>query len=241
MPVFLEWLEKEEPDLLVVQETKVEDDKFPFADLEQTGYNIVIHGQKSYNGVCMLSKGEMDSVERGFGDDSPTDCRIIHGVYNGVHFINTYVPNGTAVGGEKWAYKMWWLEHFDAVFSDRLKVDDPVIWLGDINIAPTPFDVYEPENKLGSVGHHPDEFERLAKIREWGWTDCFRKFNQEDAHYTFFDFRIRGSFGRNLGWRIDHVYASPGIESRILRCWHAGEPRRLEKPSDHIPVLVEIA
>jgi exodeoxyribonuclease-3 len=241
MPVFLDWLEREQPDILVLQETKVEDDKFPLAELEHTGYEIKYHGQKSYNGVAVLSKGPFEMMELGFCDDSPMDCRIMQGVYQGIRFINTYVPNGTSVGSERWAYKLWWLEHFDEWCRERLNVNDPTIWLGDINIAPTMFDVYEPENKLGGVGHHPDEFSRLEKIVDWGWSDSFRRFTQGPGHYTFFDFRMRGSFSRNNGWRIDHVYASPGIHDRILRCWHDPEPRKMERPSDHLPVLVEIA
>lgn len=241
LPVVSEWVSAVQPDVLVLQETKVEDEKFPWADLEPLGYQIKIHGQQRYNGVAILSKNPVTDVETGFCDPNmPEDCRIISAVVDGIKIINTYVPNGTAVGGDKWAYKMAWLDRFADWCGERNSLDDPVVWLGDINIAPTPGDVFEPERHLGDVGHHPDEFERLKRIVGWGWTDCFRKFESGPEHYTFFDFRIRGSFSRNLGWRIDHIYTTPVLVDRVTECWHDGTPRRMERPSDHIPVLAHI-
>ncbi len=242
MPRLLEWLAEADPDFVAVQETKVEDDKFPFADLEPTGYHVSVHGQKSYNGVCLLSKKPLEDVETGFGDPSmPTDCRIIRCTVGGVHIVNTYVPNGTAVGGDKWAYKMAWMERFAGFCSDIAKPGDKVVWLGDINVAPTPYDVYESERHLGDVGHHPDEFERLARIVDWGWTDMFRKVNQEPDHYTFWDFRIPNALPRNLGWRIDHIYTSEPLVGTLVDCWVDKDARGKERPSDHAPLLARFA
>lgn len=240
MPRVKEWLAEADPDIVVLQETKVEDDKFPFADLEDTGYEVTVHGQKSYNGVAFLSKKKPEDVHCGYEDPAwPDDCRIIRGVFDGVLVVNTYVPNGTKVGIDKWDYKMAWLDHFREWMDDLASTNDKVIWLGDINIAPTDLDVYEAETKLGDVGHHPDEFEKLAKILDWGFTDCFRKFEKGPDHYTFWDFRIPNSLKRNLGWRIDHIYASEAMKDKALKVWCDKEARAKERPSDHAPLVAE--
>lgn len=240
IPRVKEWLIEADPDIVVLQETKVEDDKFPLSEFEEFDYEIAIHGQKSYNGVAILSKKKGEDIATGFGDEEwPEDCRIIRGVFDGVMVINTYVPNGTSVGSEKWEYKMGWMEKFRKYCDSLATSKDKVIWLGDINVAPTPLDVYEPERHLGDVGHHPDEFWRLAKILDWGWTDCFRELNKEPNHYTFWDFRIPNSLSRNLGWRIDHIYASEPMVEQLKSCWCDRDARAKEKPSDHAPLLAE--
>ena len=239
VPVLLKWLQDASPDVLVLQETKVEDGKFPFEDLEPAGYEIKIHGQKRYNGVAILSKLPIESVECGLGGDWPVDARVIRAVVGGVQIVNTYVPNGNAVGNEKWEYKMKWMEHFPSFIDDVFDMDAPAIWLGDINVAPTSMDVYEAEKKLGDVGHHPDEFSRLEKIVDQGWTDCFRKHTPEGEHYTFWDFRIPNAFDRDLGWRIDHIYANGALVDKCTRCWVDTDPRVMERPSDHTPLLAE--
>ncbi|MCU0315995.1 MAG: exodeoxyribonuclease III [Fimbriimonadaceae bacterium] len=240
MPVFLDWIQSDQPDVVAIQEIKVETDKFPYQDLEHLGYHLAVHGQKSYNGVLLMSRTPMEDVETGILADWATDARCVRAVIGGVLIINTYVPNGTKVGSEKWEYKMKWLEHFAQFVGDIAHPGDPVIWLGDINIAPTPDDVFESAKHLGGVGHHPHEFERLERIVDWGWTDCFRKFTPGPNHYTFWDFRIN-AFPRDLGWRIDHIYASPGLVEKCERCWVNKDPRTAERPSDHTPVLAEFS
>jgi exodeoxyribonuclease-3 len=242
MPILLEWLDEVQPDLVALQETKAADDVFPMADLEMAGWFASIHGQKRYNGVAMISKKPLEDVEVGFSDGWPEDCRVIQATLDGVRFINTYVPNGTEVGSEKWDYKMRWMDEFGSFVSSRYKPTDKVIWLGDINVAPTPDDVFESAKHLGGVGHHPDEFEKLSRLVDWGWTDCFRNFdgNQGPGHYTFWDFRIRGSVSRNLGWRIDHIYATEPLVGQVERCWVDRDPRTLERPSDHTPLLATL-
>ncbi|HXH62009.1 MAG TPA: exodeoxyribonuclease III [Fimbriimonadaceae bacterium] len=240
VPVLLDWLASAQPDVLVLQETKVEDAKFPFDDLEPSGYAIEIHGQPRYNGVAVLSRLPIEDVEFGFDDeDMPEDCRLLRATINGVQIINTYVPNGNEVGSEKWEYKMKWLEVFRDYVEETCDLGAPTVWLGDINIAPAPDDVFEPESKLGDVGHHPDEFSRLKAIVDLGWTDLFRRSTAGPGHYTFWDFRIPNSFGRNLGWRIDHIYASPALAGKCRRCWIDTAPRTAERPSDHTPVLAD--
>jgi exodeoxyribonuclease-3 len=189
-----------------------------------------------------MSKLPLEEFDVGFPyPEMPEDCRLLRATVGGVSFINTYVPNGNSVGSEKWEYKMKWLETFKRYVAETCHIGDPIVWLGDINIAPTPDDVYEPETKLGKVGHHPDEFERLNAILEFGWVDCFRKFTKGPGHYTFWDFRIPPAWPRNLGWRIDHIYASPALAGKVTKCWVDRDPRGRVKASDHTPVLAEIS
>ncbi|MBS1714964.1 MAG: exodeoxyribonuclease III [Armatimonadetes bacterium] len=238
LPVLLRWLQEESPDCVALQETKVEDAKFPLAEFLEAGYTVSHHGQPRYNGVAFLSKRPMEDVTTGFGDpDWPEDCRIIQGTYQGVKVIGTYVPNGTAVGSEKFAYKLAWFERFGRLVRERTSPDDPVVWLGDINVAPRPEDVFDPVKLEGNVCYHPDERAALARLMEWGWTDCFRKFHPEPGQFTYWEFFLPNGFKRNLGWRIDHVYASPGLVERCTSCTVDKEPRSWERPSDHTPVI----
>lgn len=242
LPIILEWLAEFEPDVLALQETKCEDSKFPLADFEEWGWHASIHGMKARQGVALISRQPLQHVRHGFGDPLfPEDCRIITAVLDGVAIVNTYVPNGTEVGTDKWEYKMRWLERFRAMLAERYRPTDPVVWLGDINIAPTPDDVYDSPKFLGRVGHHPDEFERLAAIKEWGLEDVFRRFHEGAGHYTFWDFVIPRAPERNLGWRIDHIYGSPSLAGRFTACEVDREPRSAERPSDHTFVYADLA
>lgn len=240
LPLTLEWLAENEVDVLAVQETKVEDDKFPVADFEDLGYQVALHGQKSWNGVCLLSRSPMTNIRIGFEDDlMPTDARIISAEIDGIQVVNTYVPNGNTVGSEKWIYKMAWLERFARLLKERYRPDDPVIWLGDINVARHPIDVFDSAKVYGGVGHHPDEFSRLDAILDFGLADMFRKFNQEAGQFTFWDFVVPNGFKRNIGWRIDHIYAPPSLAERCEACWIDKDARTLERPSDHTFVVAE--
>ena len=238
LPILQEWLSEHEPDVLAIQETKVEDGKFPASDFEDVGYQVVFHGQKGTNGVAIATLKPLRNVQTGFGDPIfPEDARIITGELDGITIINTYVPNGTAVGTDKFEYKLRWLERFRQMLDQRFSKDAPFIWLGDINIAPKPEDVYNPKRFYGGVGHHPLEFERLDRIVDWGLTDCFRKFTQGPGHYTYWDYVIITSVEKNFGWRIDHIYASPPLARVCSSCEIDRVPRSLPKPSDHTPVF----
>lgn len=240
LPIVLDWLATNEPDVLAVQETKVEDAKFPIEDFEEIGYSAAFHGQKAWNGVAMLSRSPLQNVQVGFGDELfPSDCRVISGELDGVPIVNTYVPNGNMVGTDKWDYKLKWLDRFRTYLEQRLDPSKPAIWLGDINIAPTPDDVYNSPRMLGKVGHHPDEFSRLKRIVEWGLVDCFRKHHSGPGMYTFWDFVIPQSVARNLGWRIDHIYATESLAAKCTSCTIDAEPRTMERPSDHTFVIAE--
>lgn len=241
LEIVRDWLNQNGPDVLAIQETKVPDNDFPASAFEEMGYQVAYHGQKSYNGVATLSKRPLKNVRIGFGDGLwPDDCRILSAEIDGVHVINTYVPNGTAVGTDKFDYKLRWLERFSAMLSERYGPKDPVIWLGDINIAPTEDDVFEPHRQKGKVGFHPDEIKVLEKNVDWGFTDLFRKFTQGPGHYSFWEFYLPKAFEKNLGWRIDHIYATEKLAAKCKSCVIDKAQRALEKPSDHTFVIAEI-
>jgi exodeoxyribonuclease-3 len=240
LPIVLDWLAENEPDVLAIQETKCDNEKFPREEIEAAGYHVAIHGQKGFNGVAIITLEPMENVRNGFEDPvMPDDCRLITAKVGPVSIINTYVPNGTQVGSDKFDYKLRWLSRFRQMVAERYRPDDLVVWLGDVNIAPTPDDVYDSRKKYGGVGHHPDEFRGLDAIRAWGWQDCFRKFTQGPGHYTYFDYFIITSVEKNYGWRIDHIYASPGMAPLCSQCVIDPAPRSLIKPSDHTVVWAE--
>ncbi|HLO98984.1 MAG TPA: exodeoxyribonuclease III [Fimbriimonas sp.] len=233
LPVLERWLIENPVDVLAIQETKVEDEKFPRDAFENLGYHVALNGQKAWNGVALLSKAEPLDIQRGFGHpDMPEDARIIAATIDGIRVVNTYVPNGNAVGNEKWLYKMKWLETFQSFIAEQSANKD-TIWLGDINIAPQPHDVFDSPKLLGSVGHHPDEFSRLTNILSVGLIDLFRIHNFEPGQYTFWDFVIPGAVARGLGWRIDHIYATESLAEKCSSCVIDKEPRLWERPSDH--------
>lgn len=234
LEIVLDWLAEHEPDVLAIQETKVEDDKFPVSEFEEAGWHVAIHGQKMRNGVALVSRLPIQNVRRGFEDPTwPDDCRIICGEVGELTIVNTYVPNGTAVGSDKFAYKLTWMERFDHYLRQRFRESDPFVWLGDINVAPTENDVFDPKQYAGKVGFHPDEIERLNRIRGFGLVDVFRKFHEGNGQYSFWEFVIPRSFERNLGWRIDHIYAPSSLAERCTASEIDRAPRGLERPSDH--------
>jgi exodeoxyribonuclease III len=214
LDIVLDWVKANQPDVLAIQETKVVDSEFPAAAFEDAGYQVAYHGQKSYNGVAIASKKPLEDVRFGFQDPLWwDDCRILSARIDGVNIVNTYVPNGTQVGTDKFDYKLRWLERFGRMLDERHKPGDPVVWLGDINIAPTDDDVFDPVKLKGSVCFHPEEKQRLSQILEWGLTDTFRKFTKGTGHFSYWEFFIQQAFTKNLGWRIDHIYASAPLEA----------------------------
>ncbi|MBW1840842.1 MAG: exodeoxyribonuclease III [Deltaproteobacteria bacterium] len=234
MPIVLEWLEKESPDALCVQETKVQDPDFPHRPFEDMGYHCSFKGQKSYNGVAVLSKVAPTVVETGFGDgDEKERPRIIRVCVDGINIVNTYVPQGRDPDSDMFRYKLDWFGRLRKYFDDNFNSEDRVIWTGDFNVAPLPMDVYDPEKLLGSIGFHPEEHQALSNVMEWGFVDIYRLHKPEEKAFTFWDYRIPNAVKRGLGWRIDHICASQVLANRSKNAWIDIEPRRRQKPSDH--------
>lgn len=241
LPIILDWLAAEAPDALCVQETKAQDADFPADALREAGYHAAFTGQKSYNGVALLTRAPVEEPIIGLGDgaEDPEQARLVAGTVCGVPIVNTYVPQGFEPGTDKFAYKLEWLERLGAFFARRFSPGAPLVWAGDFNIAPAPEDVYDPVKMQGACGFHPDEHAALERLRAWGFTDVFRKLVSEPGQYTFWDYRLRGGLSRNLGWRIDHIWATAPLAERAERAWIDLAPRRLEKPSDHTFLAVE--
>lgn len=240
LPIVLDWLAANRPDVLALQETKCDDEKFPVSDFQDIGYQVAAHGMKSYNGVALVSPSPAREVQCSFSPSHlPIDCRLIAGTFDGIRVINTYVPNGTKIGTDKFLYKLEWLKLMRQYSADALAQGGPCVWLGDINIAPTPDDVYNSKRYYGGVGHHPLEFEALQGIVDEGWIDTYRLFSQGPGHYTYWDFFIPNALERNLGWRIDHIYASADLAGRCLGSYVDRKPRAEHRPSDHTVVVSE--
>lgn len=239
LPAVLQWLETHDPTVLALQETKVTDIAFPYDDLED--WHLEVHGQPTYNGVCLISSVAMSDVQKGLEDGvEDKQARLICAEVDGVHIINTYVPQGNKVGSDKFEYKLQWLRRFKEFIEDRFSPDDPLIWLGDINIAPDDMDVYAPEFFENDVSVTPDERAILQEILGFGFTDLYRHFHpDEEKAFTFFDYRVRDAVRYRKGWRIDHIYVTAPMLERAIACEIDMEPRMEEKASDHAPVWAE--
>lgn len=222
-------------DVLAVQETKVADEEFPVSEINSAGYEVVFTGQKSYNGVAILSKEPLENVQKGLGwMPEDEEARVIRGKLRGVTIVNTYVPQGTAVDSPRFQYKIKWIRGMRDYFERDFSPDDLIVWVGDFNVAREPIDVYDPEGLYGSVCFHPDEHKALDYVKDWGFVDIFRKHHPgEPGHYTFWDYRIPNAFKRKMGWRLDHIWATRPMAERSVDCWIDTEPRTREKPSDH--------
>ncbi|HNS19412.1 MAG TPA: exodeoxyribonuclease III [Sedimentisphaerales bacterium] len=241
LPIVLSWLQKNRPDILAVQETKVQDADFPREAFREIGYACAFRGQKTYNGVAILSPHEIERVEFGLPDEPKDEPRIVTAAIRGITIVNTYVPQGYLATSERFQYKLDWLKRLLAYFRERFRPNEPVLWVGDLNVAPLPIDVYDPVALEGHVCYHPTVRRALAEVMEWGFADLFRKHCSEPGQYTFWDYRIGNFFQKNRGWRIDHILGTAPLADRCTACTIDKEPRAAERPSDHTPIIAEIA
>lgn len=243
LPVLIPWLQEHEPDILAVQETKVQDPAFPGDELLKIGYHSVFKGQKSYNGVALISRWPLMRVRCGFfeGDDE-NGPRLIRAQWGDIQLINTYVPQGRDRESEHYTAKLNWLRSFRTLLETDYTPDQPVIWLGDLNIAPEPIDVHDPKGLDGHVCFNRELTDLFYRICSWGFQDIFRKHKPGPGHYSFFDYRAASVYS-NKGWRIDHILATPGLSDRSTNAWIDLKPRkqRLPKPSDHTFVTAEFS
>jgi len=239
MPVLLDWIEKEQPDVLCLQETKVKDEEFPLDHFEALGYTAVFKGQKSYNGVAILSKHPVSGVEAGFYKQEQEEARFLKAEILAIPIMNVYVPQGVKPGTDNFEHKLRWLTELLLYLKKHFDLRSPVLVAGDFNVGMEPEDVYDPVKLKGEIGFHPEEQAAMRKLLEWGLVDLFRKHVQGGGHYTFWDYRIPNGVKRNLGWRIDYIFATPPLVERSQRAWIDKIPRLAEKPSDHTFVVAE--
>ena len=239
LPHLLEWLAEKTPEIVCLQEIKLEDAKFPLMELEAAGYRCAWSGQRTYNGVAILSRASLAEVSTGLPAFRDEQKRIIAATVGAVRVVCAYVPNGQAVDSEKYEYKLRWLEAFRLWLDEELRKHPRLAVLGDYNIAPTDEDVHDPKAWEGQVLCSPREREAFQKLLALGLKDSFRLFTQPERSFTWWDYRMN-AFKRNLGLRIDHVLLSPELASRCRGCSIDVAPRRLERPSDHAPVMAEV-
>lgn len=240
MPHLLEWLATEQPDLVGLQELKCLDEQVPREQIEQAGYSIVSNGQKTYNGVAILARAPLaiEDVSRDMPGFEDPQKRVIAATVGGVRFVNLYVVNGQAVGSEKFEYKLRWLLALKDYIAGELAAHPRLAVVGDFNIAPADEDVHDPAAWLDSVLCSKPERAAFQELLGLGLQDTFRMFPQSPGTFTWWDYRQAG-FRRNLGLRIDHVLASAPLAAECRNCLVTLAPRRLEKPSDHAPVIAE--
>jgi exodeoxyribonuclease-3 len=239
LPQVLDWLSSHKPEILCLQETKLEDPNFPLADIQAAGYRSTYAGQKTYNGVAILSRAEATAVQVNIPHYDDPQKRVLAATIQGIRTICAYVPNGESIESDKYRYKLKWLEHLSAWLKDEVATHPRLVLLGDYNIAPQARDVYDPKAWEGQVLCSEPERDAFRRLLALGLTDSFRLFDQPEKSYTWWDYRMM-SFRRKLGLRIDHILLSASLAQACRSCTIDKEMRARERPSDHAPVIAEL-
>ncbi len=239
LPHVLDWLQSNQPDVLCLQETKQEDHKFPYADLQAIGYQAVHIGQKTYNGVAIISRHAMTDIQHNIPQFADEQQRVIAATIAGMRVVCAYIPNGQAVDSDKYQYKLRWLTALNDWLKKELSLHPNLLLLGDYNIAPEDRDCHDPSAWLGQVLVSPAERAAFQALLDLGLHDSFRLFDQADKSFSWWDYRMMG-FRRNLGMRIDHILVSDALKSHCAAAHIDKAPRKLERPSDHTPVVLEL-
>ena len=240
LPQLLEWLSAHPVDVIVLQETKLTDDNFPVAELAAAGYRVAFAGQKTYNGVALVSRGELTDVSVGIPGYEDEQKRVIAATVDGVRLVCVYCPNGQSLDSDKYPYKLAWFDALTAWLKDELARHPKLAVLGDYNVAPEDRDVHDPEAWAGCVLVSEPERERFRNLLALGLTDSFRLFEQPEKTFSWWDYRMMG-FRRNHGLRIDHILLSAPLAAACTGASIDRDMRKLERPSDHAPVLAEIS
>jgi len=239
MPQLSEWIRQHRPNVVCLQETKLVDEKFPREEFDALGYTYEFYGEKTYNGVAILADRPIVSVHKGFIEEAqPSSRRFIEAQVDGLYILNAYIPNGQRVGSDKYEYKLNWIGSLHDHLEKQHKRDAKVVLCGDFNIATEDIDVYKPSEVRGTIMVSDVEREKIATIRTWGFEDVFRIHNKGGGQFTWWDYRM-GAFRRNMGFRIDHIWTTKSLANDCIRSWIDKEPRKLERPSDHVPILAE--
>ena len=238
--IVLPWLQKNQPDILCMQETKVDDAQFPAAEFEAAGYAVAYRGNKQYNGVAIASRQKPQKLVFGLPDDPTDPDRLIWAQIGDLNILNAYVPQGQKTDRPQFAYKLEWLGRLKKYLQKKFTPDQKLILCGDFNVAPQQLDVHDPKRILGHVSFNPEIWKAYEDVRSWGLTDVFRKHHpDEPGQYTFFDYRVRDSVGRNMGWRVDHILATKPLAALSSRCTIDMETRLAGRPSDHAVIYAE--
>jgi exodeoxyribonuclease-3 len=239
LPQLADWLTARRPDLVCLQETKVPDDQFPVEALREVGYHAAFSGQKTYNGVAILSRRPLTHVANGAPGLDGEQKRYLAATVDGMRIVNVYVPNGEAVDSPKYEYKLAWLKDLRRHLVAELKAHPRLAVVGDYNIAPEPRDVHNPKTWEGRVLFSEPERSAFRALVDAGFVDAFRQFEQAEKSFSWWDYRM-GAFKRNLGLRIDHILVSTALTGKLRSCSIDVEPRGTERPSDHAPVVAEL-
>ena len=245
----LAWLEQEQPDLLCLQETKVDDPLFPLEAFETAGWRVSIHGQKAYNGVALVSREPLEDVRCGFVGELPDDAeaqqlgeqkRVISALLDGVRVLNLYVPNGSSLKSDKYPYKLAWLACLRRYLAAQAERGEPLCMVGDFNIAPEARDIHDPERLSGGIMASAAEREALSTVLNGRLQDVFRVFEPDAGHWSWWDYRT-GAWDRDRGWRIDHIYLCDELLGLARSCVIHKHVRGNDQPSDHAPVSVDLS
>jgi len=244
----IDWINQVNPDILCLQETKVIDESFPIEPFEKLGYSIEVYGQKSYNGVAIISKIKAKNVKKGFLDSRDSDQnigiffdqkRLISADINGVKIINVYVPNGSSLESDKFEYKINWLNCLASFLDEQEKETELICLMGDFNVAPTNLDIHDPKKYEGGIMASDIERSTLKNVLKERLIDSFRIFEKNTGHWSWWDYR-NNAYELNKGWRIDHIYVSKELSSKLKSCVIDRSPRENLRPSDHVPVMIDI-
>ncbi len=241
LPLVEQWLATAKPDVLCLQEIKCVEERFPHDAIAAAGYSAAIYGQPTYNGVAILSREPVTDVRIGLEEgEAVGQARVISALAGDVWIVNVYIPNGQAVGTEKYTFKLDWLARLRTYLDTHMDPDTRVLLCGDFNVAPEPRDVHDPKQWEGEVLFSKPEREAIENIRAWGFEDTFRLHNQDGGFYSWWDYRA-AAFRRNAGLRIDHVWVSKPLAAKCTAAWIDRETRAWDRPSDHAPVVAEFA
>jgi exodeoxyribonuclease III len=242
LPVLLQWLKETSPDVACLQELKAPQEKFPEAAIKDAGYNAIWHGQKSWNGVAILSKSHpLEEICRVLpGDPDDSHSRYLEAKVNGIIIGCLYLPNGNPAPGPKFDYKLKWFNRLTLRAAELLSLKSPVILTGDFNVMPTEIDVYKPERWVNDALFRPETREAFKRLVDQGWTDAIRKIYPNEVIYTFWDY-FRNNYERNAGLRIDHFLLSPELKDKLVAAGVDRHVRGWEKSSDHGPVWIELS
>ena len=238
------WLKEREPDIVCLQEIKCQDDAFPREPLEAMGYNVAVHGQKTFNGVALLSKLPFDEVAPGLiGDDGDVQSRFLEALVSTkegvVRVVSLYLPNGNPAPGDKYDYKIRWMDRLIAFSRERMKLEEPLVLAGDYNVIPTPDDARRPEAWVNDALFLPRTREKFRALTNLGLTDAIRAVSDDPGLYSFWDYQA-GSWPKNDGIRIDHLLLSPQAADRLVDAGIDKHVRAWDKPSDHVPVWIDL-